>query len=279
MGSYNAVQDCTANDSLNWYDPNQTMVQAAKEITFSYTNPINQIEALHSWVSNYVKYNDQEPYYQSVRQTFQLGEGVCANISNLFGAMLKLSGFVSRQVWGSVNPLSVNVTGSEMQGIFTVGNSGQDGSDDNSAHQWIQVWVPSYQEWFTMDPTWLLDCSFGEGQAELHNSRCNISVSLVEWPEKGTGLYYDSYGTLSYSNYEYDNYFSYFKGCEYEALLTKWKQSNIFLEFYKALINILLSKNLLPLLIEQPIQTTAWQIILILWIAWVIIFQQLLIKY
>ena len=141
------------------------------------------------------------------------------------------------------------------------------------------MWVPSYQEWFTMDPTWLLDCSFGEGQAELHNSRCNISVSLVEWPEKGTGLYYDSYGTLSYSNYEYDNYFSYFKGCEYEALLTKWKQSNIFLEFYKALINILLSKNLLPLLIEQPIQTTAWQIILILWIAWVIIFQQLLIKY
>ncbi|MBO6104053.1 hypothetical protein J6P04_03335 [bacterium] len=48
MGSYNAVQDCTANDSLNWYDPNQTMVQAAKEITFTYTNPINQIEALHS---------------------------------------------------------------------------------------------------------------------------------------------------------------------------------------------------------------------------------------
>ena len=89
------------------------------------------------------------------------------------------------------------------------------------------MWVPSYQEWFTMDPTWLLDCSFGEGQAELHNSRCNISVSLVEWPEKGTGLYYDSYGTLSYSNYEYDNYFFYFKGCEYGALLNMGRQYNI----------------------------------------------------
>ena len=46
-------------------------------------------------------------------------------------------------------------------------------------------------------------------------------------PTVGTGLYYDSYGTVSYKNYEYDSYFSYFKGCEYQALLNLGRHFDI----------------------------------------------------
>lgn len=44
-------------------------------------------------------------------------------------------------------------------------------------------------------------------QPQFNVSRKHFSITLIEWLEKGTGLYYDSYGTLAYHNYEYDNHF------------------------------------------------------------------------
>ncbi|MBO6103595.1 hypothetical protein J6P04_00790 [bacterium] len=64
-------------------------------------------------------------------------------------------------------------------------------------------------------------------ESQFNIDRCDMTINVVEWPENGTGLYYDSYGTLSYHNYAYDNYFSYFKGCEYEALLNLGRDFDI----------------------------------------------------
>ena len=220
MGSYDAEEYATSNNALNWYDPNQLMLKVAHQIIIGYTNPIYQIIAIRNFVEQQVTYTFDSTYYQPVRGIFQSGKGVCADVSNLFGAMLKLCGYVSRQVWGSTNPLTVNATGTGLQAAL--------GTESNDyAHQWTQVWVPSFKEWITIDPTFLLNASFGDGEAYVRNQRCNMSIALVEWPEKGTGLYYDSYGTIAYSNYEYDNYFSYFKGAEYEALLNLGRHYNI----------------------------------------------------
>ncbi|MBO7084325.1 hypothetical protein J6W20_00035 [bacterium] len=43
-----------------------------------------------------------------MRGYFEHLEGVCANISDVFGALLKIDGFVSRQVYGSVDSINVN---------------------------------------------------------------------------------------------------------------------------------------------------------------------------
>ena len=198
----------------NWYNPNQLMVEVAKQIADTYSNPVNEVMALFDWTYNNIYYGTSaDGYYEPVRGYFQHLEGVCANISDVFGALLKIDGFVSRQVWGSVDSINVNLVQSQMM--------------NDLDHEWTQVWMPSLQEWITLDPTWDWALPFGDLESQFNIDRCDMTINVVEWPENGTGLYYDSYGTLSYHNYAYDNYFSYFKGCEYEALLNLGRDFDI----------------------------------------------------
>ena len=161
--------------------------------------------AIFYFVSDSMHYTDSYTYGHTTRQTFQHLEGVCGNIASLTGTMLKLAGFVSRQVLGVADYASPNV--SEIGGSIYQDN-----------HMWLQVWMPSLQEWITIDPTWYWWGPIGTLESNFNTSRDDLSINMVEWPEKGTGVYYDTYGTYSYHTYEYDNYFSYFKGCEYDAL-------------------------------------------------------------
>lgn len=201
----------------NWYDPNQTMVQVANQLSASYASPIDKIEATFDWVYSNMDYTDGYSYGHTIRQTFQHLQGVCGDIASLMGALLKLEGFVTRQVNGYVNYYN---------GLHdcTISHYGNAVYEYN--HIWIQVWVPSYQEWITLDPT--MDWSnIGELTSVFNVIRSNMTIIYVEWPEKATGLYYDSYGTLAYHDYEEDNYFSYFKGCEYDALYNLGRHFNI----------------------------------------------------
>ena len=189
----------------NWFDPNQTMVEVANQIVQGYANPLNRMVAVFDWVCDNMDYTKQYMYGHTMREYFQHLQGVCCDFAAICGTMMKLAGFVSRQIIGGAlgGYSPVSGIGAKIYGLN---------------HQWLQVWMPSIQEWITIDPTWGMYGPIGTIQPQFNVGRRHFSITLVEWPEKGTGLYYDSYGTLAYHNYEYDNYFSYFKGCEYDAL-------------------------------------------------------------
>ena len=214
----------TDSNHSNWYNPNQYMVEVAHQIAASYSNPIDIVMALFDWTHANISYNlPPEGYYEPVRGYFQHLEGVCANISDVFGALLKIDGFVSCQVWGSIDPITLNLVQSQMLQML----------HNDVGHQWTQVWIPSLQEWITLDPTWNWALPFGDVESQFNTQRCDMTINVVEWPENATGLYYDSYGTLSYHSYSYDNYFSYFKGCEYQALLNLGRDFDILPGMYQ----------------------------------------------
>ena len=198
-------------DSINWYNPDQAMVQVANEIAQAYSNPINKVIAVENWVmTNMEDLGELESRYQyTERQLFEAQEGVCGNYTDLTCTLLKLLGFVSRPVLGNYWP---RATDSSL-------NTGA--AVESSYHIWCQVWIPQYQEWISMDPLWeqwMYDNQIGGEQNYFTTNRDSCRIIGVMWPDEGTGQYYDTYGTLTYHNYEYDNYFSYFKGCEWQAL-------------------------------------------------------------
>ena len=67
-------------------------------------------------------------------------------------------------------------------------------------HAWMQVWDEQLGSWITLDPTWGWFMPYGALQAHLNTSRRAEHICLVLWPA----------GT---------NYFSYFVGHSYAALL------------------------------------------------------------
>ena len=196
---------------MNWYNPNQLMVQVANQINAAYSNPINKVVAVMNWIgTNMIDLGiDNMHYNYTSRELFQALEGVCGNYSDLTGTLLKMIGFVSRQVVGNDWPRA-NATSSD---------TGADAELLN--HQWLQVWIPEYQEWITMDPLWQLweyDNQVGGLQNYINTNRSNMQIDGLMWPTSGTNPYYDTYGTYTYKTYNYDDYFSYFKGCEWQAL-------------------------------------------------------------
>ena len=97
-------------------------------------------------------------------------------MTNLYAAMLKIAGFVSCQVTGSDNPISVELTGTGMQTTFSTTSAND---PYGSAHQWMEVWVPSLQEWITLDPTWDLDSPFGDVQSQINISRSVMTINFL----------------------------------------------------------------------------------------------------
>ena len=230
--------ECDSYRTSNWYDPSQALVKVVKQIVNAYTSPVNQVEAMYNFITNNMTYNglnlssgDWGTYYDHpINHAFNTMTGVCVEFSGLLAAMLKLAGFVSRQVVCDAGPGNLN-------GPVTVVNVGSKITYQN--HVYTQVWMPTLQEWIALDPTFGNDNwdnystqfygggnVFGQLEGWINQERSDEAVNIVEWPEQGTGLYYDSYGTLSYHNYDYDNYFSYFKGCEYDALYNLGRHFN-----------------------------------------------------
>ena len=225
--------------SSNWYDPTQAMVQSVKQIVNAYSSPVNQVEAIWRFVTYNMNYSSLpsgqwDTYYSHpISYAYNTMTGVCVEFSGLLDAMLKLAGFVSRQIECNAGLGQANL------GPVTVTNVGVKITDVN--HVYSEVWMPTLQEWISLDPTYGNGywnslpngnfygggSTFGYLQSWANQDRSNESIDLVEWPEQGTGLYYDTYGTLAYHNYAYDNYFSYFKGCEYDALYNLGRSINI----------------------------------------------------
>lgn len=78
----------------NWYNPNQYMIEVAQQIAATYTNPVNKVIALFNWTYHNITYGtSSDGYYEPVRGYFQHLEGVCANISDVFGGLVKIRWF------------------------------------------------------------------------------------------------------------------------------------------------------------------------------------------
>ena len=245
----------TSDEMWNWYNPSNAMVQVVHNITMAYSNPVDQVIAINDWVSknmDYVWGTDPAPYDVTVNEIFQTLRGVCGDYSALDAAMLKIAGFVSVIVGGNTISQDGNTRGltptMQLWNTYTLANSYGYGND---VHAWVKVWIPQYKEWITFDPTWGLNGyvdvlpssptsynmgPIGTGQDYMNMTRNLAYTNIVEWPN----------GT---------NYFSYFKGCEYEALynLGRWVMSpaNSFLSHYTSnlaggLIKILENASSLP---------------------------------
>ena len=195
------------------------MKQVVANITSAYSPGIDQIVAIGQWIDQNFKYNysneSNVDYTLTINGTFQKMLGVCVDYAILFGSMLRLAGYVSAEEVG-------NTSGAYLPGDLTlIGTPIDDWY--YSDHDWDIVWVPQFKEWITMDPTWFMSgdsfhfsnndsnmWAFSEGpvgtlQNWVNFARNNVYVRLIQWP---TGT----------------NYWSYFKGCEYEALynLGRW---------------------------------------------------------
>ena len=195
----------------NWDDPNQLMMKVIKQIAQAFSNPFEEAYAVADWVGYNISY--EESYYnRPIREIFQNMTGACGDYAALTAVMLQHLGFVTRVIGG--NAIEDYVAGFDdaNQNTFTMD------------HMWMQVWFPSVQEWCTFDPTWSWStsiqyiCDVGTTENLINTQRDNMSVACVLWPWKGSGVSYNQYGTINYQSYDYDNYFSYFKGCEYDAL-------------------------------------------------------------
>ena len=215
----------------NWEDPNSLMVQVAHQIAEAYPNPINKALAIVKWVNQNMNYNwnwtgsnTDEAYQRTVKQIFQSLSGICGNYARLACTLLNLDGFVARTVGGYAE------TSNGVPAWADVNDAGQ--SVYYQTHEWMQVWLPSLQEWITFDPTFGIQQNnffnpIGEVENLITSRRCNMQVGLISWPWKGTDPTYNQYGSLTYQNYEYDDYFSYFKGCEYDALFNVGRRFDI----------------------------------------------------
>ena len=220
---YNAPFEQAPNYSYlisNWDDPNQLMMKVMKQISQAFSNPMEEAYAVADWVGYNLEYT--ENYYQrTIRQIFQNMMGACGDYAALTAIMLQHLGFVTRIIGG--NAIEDNMAGFDdaNQNTFT------------ADHMWMQVWFPSVQEWCTFDPTWSWTTGIqyisdvGTTENLLNTQRDNMNVEAVLWPWKGEGLTYDQYGTVSYSKFDYDNYFSYFKGCEYDALYNVGREFDV----------------------------------------------------
>ena len=199
----------TLGNSINWYNPNQLMVQVANKITSAYTSPIKKIMAIEDWVIKNKDYNPAIDSLWTVRQMFSSNDNSSLGFAFLTASLLKLDGFVSQIVTGNTNS-----TGVSSQSVG--------GNAEISNHYWVKVWIPAISSWITLDPTLNAleyDNQFG-GLANYFNiTRSNMQVVGIMWPEHAVSPYYDNNGTLSYHHYDLDNYLSYFKGCEYDALI------------------------------------------------------------
>lgn len=170
------------NQASNWYNPSLTMKKVVKQITSGLATDYEKEIAVEEWVAQNMHYTFKYDYGHTIDGTFSHLEGVCGNFAALAAVMCQMAGLVSRVAIG-----------------YAIGGVNYWSQYWDIDHAWTEVWLPSLGEWVTLDPTWNWFGPLGQLQNRFWNVRSNEHICTVLWP-KGT------------------NYFSYFKGHEYEAL-------------------------------------------------------------
>ena len=185
VSNYLGWTDGTMEDDsniANAFTPNAAMWLKVKQITAHCESTYEKAIAINEWVTHNMSYTSYS-YHHTIAQTFNHLEGVCGNYAALSAFMCSMAGIVSRVVVGQSTGPADYFTWTYID------------------HAWMQFWDEQLGSWITMDPTWgWWGYTYGSLQARLNISRRNEHVCLVLWPA----------GT---------NYFSYFTGHSYAALL------------------------------------------------------------
>ena len=185
VSNWTGYSDGTLEDDFNASNgltPSAAMWQKVKEITAHCESTYQKAVAINEWVTHNMVYTYSYTYYHTIVQTFNHLQGVCGNYAALAAVMCMMAGLVSRVVVGWCD---------------TPPNYFSFSSID---HAWMQVWDEQLGGWVTLDPTWGIYGPYGTVQDTFNVFRSNEHIALVLWP-KGT------------------NYFSYFAGHSYAALL------------------------------------------------------------
>ena len=169
-------------NKANFYDPTPAMWQKVSEITARCESTYEKVLAINEWVTKNMVYTSSYSYGHTIAQTFNHLEGECGNYADLAAVMCMMAGLVSRIIVGNCE------------------SSANYFSSSNTNHAWMQVWDEQLGGWITLDPTWGIFGPYGTVQDTFNIFRSNELVALVLWPQ----------GT---------NYFSYFAGHSYAALL------------------------------------------------------------
>ena len=176
------AEDICDDNVANAFEPNKMMKIKVEQLTASYQSDFYKALAITNWVYENMDYNRNYSYNHTITQTFNHLEGVCGNYAALTAFMCSMAGLVTRVICGYC-----------WAGINYF-------SEEQADHAWIQVWDEQMGSWITLDPTWHWTAPYGTVQNQFNIYRSSEHVSLVFWPQ----------GT---------NYFSYFTGHSYAALL------------------------------------------------------------
>ncbi|HTN05310.1 transglutaminase domain-containing protein [Agriterribacter sp.] len=111
----------------------------AAYIRSRYDAPKVQLQAIYSWVTANIRYNDDSSYYfnrnvdheTKIAATLRRRKGVCENYANLFADLASRIGLTAYVIYGY--PIGVSARG-------------------NTGHAWCAVNID--EEWWLFDPTW-----------------------------------------------------------------------------------------------------------------------------
>jgi transglutaminase-like putative cysteine protease len=122
-----------------WEVDSSEIQKIAQEIKGDKTNIYELIEATYQYVIDTIDYSEIKRFGINERQgalkTLQGGAAVCMEYSDLFLALLRAQGIPTRAVFGYGYDTKLN-------------------SAESEAHQWVQVYIPTFEKWMSVDVTW-----------------------------------------------------------------------------------------------------------------------------
>jgi len=122
-----------------WEVSNSAINKVAEEIVGQNQNVSEIMNLTYSYVVSKIDYSDIQKFGLNERKgalrTLTEGSGVCMEYSDLYLTLLRNRKVATRAAFG-------------------YGYDSRTASDKQEAHQWVQVFLPSSEEWMSVDVTW-----------------------------------------------------------------------------------------------------------------------------
>jgi transglutaminase-like putative cysteine protease len=132
--------------------------KVAQELKGNETNIYNLILKTYQYVVSKIDYSEVKRFGLNERQgalkTLQGGAAVCMEYSDLFIALMRAEGVPARAAFG-------------------YGYDTRVGNENDTAHQWAEVYLPGLNSWLAVDPTW------GESGVEVIGGNLNHFYTYV----------------------------------------------------------------------------------------------------
>jgi len=143
VGEINDIPEEIVKNNTNpaiYWESNSTQIQdLAKKIVGTETNVKNIVTKVYEYVVDTIDYSEVKKFGINNRQgalaTLNNGSGVCMEYSDLFLTLLRSIGIPARAAFG-------------------YGYDSRFVSDDQQAHQWVEVYMPGINNWVSVDVTW-----------------------------------------------------------------------------------------------------------------------------